>query len=108
MPHIFCSSKININLTLRSILSGLPLRVIDILGAGGFLITNYQIEMEEYFDNGKDLVWFESREDLMEKIDFYLSHDSEREKIALSGNKIVCKNFNYESQLSQILEIAFL
>lgn len=107
MPHIFCSSKVNINLTLRSILSGLPLRVIDILGAGGFLITNYQIEMEEYFDNGKDLVWFESREDLLEKIDFYLTHDTEREKIALSGNKKIFENFNYERQLSKIFDIAF-
>lgn len=107
MPHIFCSSKINMNLTLRSILSGLPLRVIDILGAGGFLITNYQAEMEEYFENGKDLVWFESWEDLLEKIYFYLTHDSEREKIALSGNKKVYEIFNYERQLSKIFDIAF-
>lgn len=58
---------------MRSILSGLPLRVIDILGADGFLITNYQTEMEEYFKNGKDLVWFENREDLLQKTNFYLN-----------------------------------
>lgn len=53
MPKIFYTSKINLNITLRSILSGIPLRVIDILGSHGFLLTNYQMEFTQYFQNGK-------------------------------------------------------
>lgn len=44
MPHVFKQSKINLNITLRSIQSGMPLRAWDIMGAGGFLLSNYQAD----------------------------------------------------------------
>ncbi|MDE7017460.1 MAG: DUF3880 domain-containing protein, partial [Lachnospiraceae bacterium] len=48
MPKVFYGSKINLNFTIPNIKSGIPLRVWDVLGAGGFLITNYQPELELY------------------------------------------------------------
>ena len=45
MPQIFYDSRININISLRSIESGIPLRCMDIMGAGGFLLSNYQTEL---------------------------------------------------------------
>ena len=54
MPKVFNQSKINMNFTIRNIRSGIPLRVWDVLGAGGFLLTNFQAELPAYFDNGKD------------------------------------------------------
>ncbi len=42
MPYVFLNSKINLNITLRSIKTGIPLRAFDIMGSGGFLLTNYQ------------------------------------------------------------------
>ena len=47
MPQVFRRSKVNLNITLRSIISGIPLRVLDVLAAGGFLITTYQEEIDE-------------------------------------------------------------
>lgn len=107
MPRIFYSSKINLNISLRSILSGIPLRVIDILGSHGFLLTNYQPEFTDYFINGEDLVWYESPEDMMDKIYYFLSHDSEREHIAHNGNLKAQKYFAYEKLLPKIFDIAF-
>ncbi len=106
MPEIFYTSKINLNITLRSILSGIPLRIIDVLGAHGFLLTNYQPELSEYFENSEELVWFEDKEDLMDKIDFYLAHDKERQRIAEKGNLKVQQCFTYEKLLPKIFEIA--
>lgn len=88
-PVIYRNSKINLNLTLRSIRTGIPLRVWDILAAGGFCLTNYQPELLMYFENGKDLVIFESIDDLEKKIAYYLSHEEERKAIAENGyNKV--------------------
>lgn len=106
MPRIFYTSKINLNITLRSILSGIPLRVIDILGAHGFLLTNYQAELSEYFVNGEDLVWYESVQDMMDKIAFFLTHDSERERIAYNGNLKAQKYFSYTELLQKIFQTA--
>ena len=105
MPHIFYSSKINLNITLRSIQTGIPLRIMDILGAGGFCITNYQIELEQYFENGVDLVWYESMDDLESKCKYYLEHDDERELIAKRGQEKVKKLFSYNQLLKKIINI---
>lgn len=104
MPIIFATSKINLNITLRSIISGIPLRVIDILGAGGFCITNYQAELSEYFENDNSIVWYESYEELFEKMSFYIDNDAERIRIAHNGNEIIKDQFTYEKAFSRILD----
>ncbi|MGN0342152.1 MAG: DUF3880 domain-containing protein [Roseburia sp.] len=106
MPEIFFSSKINLNITLRSILSGIPLRVIDILGAGGFVLTNYQAELEEYFTYGENIMWFESPEDLLEKTGYFLQHDEQREKLAWKGHERAGQIFTYESLLPKVFSEA--
>ena len=56
-----------LNLTLRSITSGIPLRALDILGCGGFLLSNYQPELCEYFTPDVDFVYFNDMDDLEQK-----------------------------------------
>ena len=106
MPKIFRDSAININISLRSIESGIPLRALDIMGAGGFLLSNYQPELAEYFEYGKEVVLFGSEEDLLDKIGFYLEHDELRREIAYNGWKKVQEQFGYEYAVTRILKIA--
>jgi len=106
MPKVFRESKINLNISLRSITSGIPLRAVDIMGAGGFLLSNYQPELAEYFIDGEDMVLFESCEDMLEKIAYYLEHEEERKQIAYSGWKKVQELYSYEHKLKQIFEIS--
>ena len=103
MPKVFHQSKINLNFTIRNIRSGIPLRVWDVLGAGGFLLTNFQAEIPQYFENGKDLVYFESIADMSRKADYYLIHEDERMQIAQNGYEKVKKYHSYESRLKQII-----
>lgn len=105
MPKVFRASKINLNMTIPNIKSGIPLRVWDILGSGGFLLTNYQAEIPYYFEEGKDLVCFDGIEDMRDKVRYYLSHEEERAKIARSGYEKVKEHHTYVDRLSKILKI---
>lgn len=107
MPIIFHQSKINLNLTAKSIRSGLSLRIFDVLGCEGFLITNYQAELPEHFNIGEDLEAYTSLDDLIGKCEYYLSHDKERREIAHNGFEKVKKYHTYDIRLTQMLEIAF-
>lgn len=107
MPIIFNQSKINLNITAKSIRSGLSLRIFDVLGCGGFLITNYQAELPDVFDIGTDLVAYESMEHLKELCAYYLAHDEEREAIAKNGYEKVKNMHTYDVRLLQMLELAF-
>ncbi len=105
MPKIFHASKINLNMTMRPIETGLSLRIWDVLGCGGFLISNYQAEIPEYFEIGKDLEVYESTEDLINKIDYYLHHDEERMEIAINGYEKVAKYHTYEVRLADMIHV---
>lgn len=107
MPLIFNNSKINLNITARSIRSGLSLRIFDVLGCNGFLITNYQEELPEYFSIGEDLEAFASEDELISKIEYYLVHENERNEIAQNGFEKVKSLHNWEVRITQILETAF-
>jgi len=105
MPYVFRCSKINLNITLRSIKTGIPLRALDIMGSGGFLLSNYQQELLEYFVPGEDFVFYESTEDLMAKAEYYLTHDKERREIAQNGCKKVCSEHNMKARIAEIIKV---
>lgn len=102
-PYVFKNTKINLNITLRSIKSGIPLRAFDILGAGGFLLTNYQADFADCFVPGEDYVYYESKDDLLNKIDYYLSHEDERKAIAANGFANTAANHTYRHRAEEIL-----
>lgn len=105
MPKVFHASRINLNITMRPIETGLSLRIWDILGCGGFLITNYQAEIPAYFEIGKDLETYETVEELAAKIHYYLTHEEERVEIAIHGYETVAKYHTYKIRLTQMLQI---
>lgn len=105
MPKVFRQSKINLNITLRTILSGIPLRCMDVMGAGGFLISNYQPELAEYFVDGEEVVMYSSRADLIDKIKYYLENDEERIAIAEKAKARIESDFTYDILLDKIFDV---
>ncbi len=103
MPKVFNLSKINLNITMRPIESGLPLRCFDILGCGGFLMTNYQSEIEDMFVIGQDLETYSSLDELVDKCSYYLIHEEERAAIARSGYEKVCSAHTHYHRLKEML-----
>lgn len=106
MPKVFKCSKVNLNMSLKIIQSGISLRLLDIMGAGGFVLSNYQIELSEYFENEKEVVMYESIEDAYEKASFYIKHDDLRKKIAVNGYNKVRDNFSYEQMINKMLSVS--
>lgn len=105
MPKVFRASRINLNFTIPNIKSGIPLRIWDVLGAGGFLITNYQAEIPYYFEEGKDLVCFDGIDDLREKVGYYLTHEEERREIAQNGYRKVKEKHSYIERIRKMLAL---
>lgn len=107
MPVIFNSSKININTTSKAIRSGIPLRIFDILSCGGFLVSNFQPELMEFFTPGQDLVMYSSIDECVELCRYYLENDSERKEIAAAGLETLTKFHTYKIRLAQMITTGF-
>ena len=105
LPKVYRGSKINLNFTMPNIREGIPLRVFDILGSGGFLITNYRKALCDIFEDGVDFVVYYDEYDLLQKIDYYLTHETERRQIAENGRRKVIKYHNVSRKLEEMLAI---
>ena len=106
MPKVFNCSRININPVMRNIRTGIPLRAWDIMGAGGFLMTSFQLEYTDFFENGKDYVYYESHDDLLRKTEYYLNHEDERAQIAKNGHDKVAEYHSYINRMEYIMDKA--
>ena len=107
MPVIFHESKINLNITSKPIRSALPLRIWDILSAGGFCLTNYQSELNDELVIGEHLACYTSLEELDSLVAYYLEHENERREIAECGCEYVKTHCTYPLRLTKMLELAF-
>lgn len=103
LTYIYSTSKININVTLHCIETGASQRIFDIMGAGGFLLSNYQKELAELFIPGEEIVLFHNEQELMELVDYYMKHEDERERIARNGQKKVLEQHDLHLKLEQML-----
>lgn len=104
MPYVFKCSDINLNITLKCLQTGIPLRALDIMGCGGFLLSNYQEELLDYLVPDEDFVYYEDFKDAYSKADFYLKNDTLRKQIARNGYEKVKKYFSYEDRFEFMKE----
>lgn len=102
---VFYSSKINLNITLRSIASGVPLRIFDVMSVGGFMLSNWQEEIPELFVEDREIVTFKTPEELVDKADYYLKHENERVRIGVNGYLKIKEQHTFEQRLCKIISI---
>lgn len=105
-PFVYANSKINLNISLRSIQTGIPLRAFDIMGCGGFLLSNYQEDFLEHFVPDEDFVFYTSYEELLDKVEYYLNHAEIRQRIARNGYEKVASEHTYLQRVRTMFEIA--
>lgn len=81
-------------------------RVYETMGRGGFIIHPYIPGMEREFQDKKHLVFYEysNFDQLKSLIDYYLSHDEEREAIRVAGHELVKNNYTYKNRWQHILK----
>ena len=104
MPYVFKLSDINLNITLKCLQTGIPLRALDIMGCGGFLLTNYQEEYLDYLVPNEDFVYYEDFGDSYEKAAFYIKNENIRKKIAQNGYNKIKQRFSYDERLNFIAD----
>lgn len=66
-------------------------------------MTNYQEELNDYFEIGKDIEAYGSIDELLEKCAYYLEHEDIRRKIAENGYEKVKKYHTYNVRIAEML-----
>ena len=94
-PSIYASTKVNLNSHVRP--DGLRYfneRVFNVLGSGGFLLTDYVNGMETVFDVGKELDTWKTLDEFKDKATWWLKHEVERKQAAKLGQVKALMQYN--------------
>jgi spore maturation protein CgeB len=77
-------------------------RNFEVPGCGGFLLTEQVEDLESYYEIGKEVVCFKDIDDLVEKIRYYLHHETERTLIAQAGYQRTLREHTYVHRFNEI------
>lgn len=80
-----------------------PYRVKNTMATRTFALVTYTPGLENLFTRKVHLDWYESYEELVELIHYWLKHNEEREQVAQQGYEYVLENFTLRQQAAQIL-----
>lgn len=109
LPHeksVVAYSSAKITLGVHSIVNSRTMqsmRTFEVLGCGGFFLTQRTLAVKTMFEDHKHLVASSGYGETVALMNYYLSHDAAREKIALAGQKFVYENHSYEKRAAQII-----
>lgn len=78
-------------------------RIFDALAVGAFIISDDIPEIHELF--GDNVVTYHGREDLKEKIDYYLEHEEERDAKAKAGQKIALNGHTFRDRVAVMAKV---
>lgn len=116
ISKIYSRSKINLNLSKLDNLNWInkdePLlnrirtfkgRIDEICLTKSFVLSEYAPNLKFYFDTDTEIAIFDTKEELLDKICYYLTHNEEREKIALNGYKRAIDNYVVDVTIQKTL-----
>lgn len=106
-PFALASSKIALGLLSKKVPETTTTRSFEIPAMGAFLLAERTEDHMKLFDEGQEAEFFSCKEELCEKIIFYLAHEQLRAKIARAGyERSFRSGYDCKSQLSQVLRRA--
>ena len=103
----FSAAKIVLNNLHPGEIYGVNCRAFEIPACGGFEMINYRPGLSQLFEIDKEIVSFNNYNDLIEKIDYYLAHEEERNIITKAGKVRVHKDHTYSKRLQLMINTVF-
>ncbi|MFE0558218.1 DUF3880 domain-containing protein [Paenibacillus sp. NPDC058910] len=82
-------------------------RTFEISGCGTLQLSDIRHDMSQLYSPGSEIETYGSYGELMDKIDYYLRHEEERQRIALNGLMRTRKDHTYHKRLGLMLRTIF-
>lgn len=104
MYNILHNSKITLNRHIDAAENHANnMRLYEATGVGTMLITDDKDDLDKIFVLGKEVETYKSKDELLDKVKYYLFHDKEREKIAKAGQKRTLLDHTYKKRMEELV-----
>jgi spore maturation protein CgeB len=99
-------AKVALNLIRRANRDGHVMRSFEIPACGAFMLADRTADHLELFHEGREAAYFGSLGELVEQINYYLTHDRERKSVAKQGQlKVTTGSHTYLDRLRTLLSL---
>jgi spore maturation protein CgeB len=102
LPDFYRSTTINFNTTSMQMKGALNQRVFDVPASGGFLLTDYREQLDATFEMGREVVCYQSVEEVGGLVRHYLANPAARKKIAAQARRRIEKEHSYAHRIRTI------
>ncbi|HTY21340.1 MAG TPA: glycosyltransferase, partial [Geobacteraceae bacterium] len=104
LPEVYCGTSVNINCTSMQMKTAVNQRVFDVPACGGFLLSDYQDDMDRFFEVGKEAICYRTSDEAVSLAGYYLGNESERLRIAEAARRRVLSEHTYERRMAALVE----
>jgi len=114
MVEIFNKSKINLNFSglsnifnnrIESRLTQFKGRYIEVALTNSFALNEFVSDAGRYFEIGNEIDIFNNKQELLEKIKFYLGNEAERKRITKNGYARALRDYDSKAVWNKLLYI---
>ncbi|MBI2629000.1 glycosyltransferase [Candidatus Pacearchaeota archaeon] len=106
--NIINESKINISFTKNYVdKPHFKSRVFEICACNAFLLTEFFSGYYDFYKEGKEIITFKTKDEMLEKVNFYLKDNKKREKIAKAGYIKTIKNYDQYKHFEKLFSEIF-
>ena len=81
------------------------MRMFEATGMGTLLLTDHKTGIENVFVPDKEIVTYKTIDEAIEKVAYYLKHDTERERIAKAGQARTFADYNLLTITKRMIEL---
>jgi spore maturation protein CgeB len=103
LPYFYNVCTVNFNTTSLQMKQGINQRVFDVPACGAFLLTDHRSQIEDVFVPGKEVVCYAHPEEIQDLISFYLTHETDRRRIAGLAYERVRRDHTYTHRLIDLI-----
>ncbi|AIW41398.1 MULTISPECIES: CgeB family protein [Paenibacillus] len=82
-------------------------RTFEISASGTLQLTDTRDDLARFYKPGEEIETYSSQQELLEKVEFYLTHEKERHEIALRALERTLREHTYGHRIDQLLSVIF-
>lgn len=102
MLQVLSAAKLTVNPHGQTMQYGGNMRLFEAAAVGTLQITDDRPGIHKWFTPGENILTFRDERDLRDKVDYYLTHDDEREALAQRARDHVLAHHRYDQRVEQL------
>ncbi len=104
--HHYAAAQASLNLFGGCVHGGMPLRPYEIACSNGLIFTQYQRELADLYEPGKECVAFKNTDEMLDQLDRILTHPADYNSVVQAGKARTVAHHTWDHRMKSLIDLA--